>query len=122
MSNQKMNTDRTIGVVGIAVGVIGLVIGVAGLWLAYVVSPWATRNDHFCYQAKFVYFDNTVPPPVPPLPPLPYIEKVRSECYYTRAECEEHYEAEVGSPDFIELALNNQPEPPEPISKCQRED
>ena len=64
--------DKGIGWIGIAIGVIGIIVAAAiAAYVAFVVSPWATRNDLYCYQLTYGY-----------------------TCAYTRRDCETSHQKE----------------------------
>ena len=63
---RRLMSDRAIALWGLVLGAIGTIVAVAALWVAWIVSPWQTRNDVFCYRTS----------------------ETTLKCAYTRADCE----------------------------------
>jgi hypothetical protein len=78
--------DRTIGIAGLVAGAISIVLGVAALVLAYLVLPWVTQNDHFCYSLTIEEWDEGAPRGL--FDPISTVKRVERSCFYTRADCE----------------------------------
>jgi hypothetical protein len=48
-----MVSDRSLAKLGFFFGVVGLVVAAISLWFSFMVSPWGSRNDQFCYRVEF---------------------------------------------------------------------